>query len=118
MRLREMSAVLKPSILVCLAFIAAMTGFSVAQDGGHGVAARKVTYRVTPATPELARKMHIQGTVKLEVVVKPNGSVKESRVTGGNPVLAQAAADAINKWKFEAGPSETTELIQLSFVPQ
>jgi len=79
---------------------------------------RKVTLRVAPACPELARRMHIQGVVKLDVVVKANGTVKSTRVIGGNPVLVQAATDAVNKWKFESGPSETTELVQLTFVPQ
>ena len=62
--------------------------------------------------------MHIQGTVKLEAVVRPNGTVKSTRVIGGNPVLVEAAADAVSKWKFEANPSETTELLQLTFVAQ
>jgi outer membrane biosynthesis protein TonB len=62
--------------------------------------------------------MHIQGIVKIEAVVRPNGSVKSTRVLGGNPVLVDAAADAVSKWKFETGQSETTEVVQLTFVPQ
>lgn len=79
---------------------------------------RKVVTRVTPVVPELARKMHIQGTVKLEAVVRPNGTVKSTHLLGGNPVLAEAATDAVTKWKFEPAPSETTETVHLSFVAQ
>jgi TonB family protein len=79
---------------------------------------RKVITRVAPAYPELAKKMRIQGVVKVEAVVRPNGTVKSTRVVGGNPVLVDAAADAVSKWKFEPGSGETTELIQLTFVPQ
>ena len=71
--------------------------------------------RVAPAYPELAKKMHIRGTVRVEAVVRPNGSVKSTRVLGGNPVLIQSAQDAVTKWKFEAAQGETTEIVQLSF---
>ena len=43
---------------------------------------------------DAARKMNITGTVKVEVVVAPNGTVKNARLVGGHPVLAAAALDA------------------------
>ena len=79
---------------------------------------RKVATRVAPVYPELAKKMHIRGIVRVEAVVKPNGAVKATRVLGGNPVLIEAAKDAVTKWKFETAQSETTEVVQLSFEDQ
>jgi TonB family protein len=76
---------------------------------------RKVIIRIAPVYPELAKRMHVSGVVKLEVVIRANGNVKSTKVVGGNPVLIQAAADAIYKWKFEVAPAETTEVIQLTF---
>lgn len=76
---------------------------------------RKVSSRVAPVYPELAKKMHIHGVVKVEAVVRSNGSVKSSRVLGGNPVLVAAAQDAVSKWKFEPAQSETTEIVQVGF---
>ena len=76
---------------------------------------RKVTYRVAPDYPELARRMNIHGVVKLEAVVRPNGTVKTTRVLGGNPVLVDAATTAVTKWKFQPGQAETTEVVQVSF---
>ena len=78
---------------------------------------RKVITKVEPAYPELAKRMHIQGSVKLAVGVKADGVVKSTRVIGGNPVLVQAAADAVSKWKFEVAQSETVEIVQLTFQP-
>jgi TonB family protein len=95
-----------------------VTGFAVAQSAAAGNSDRKVTARVAPTYPELAKRMRIQGVVKVEALVRPNGTVKSTRVIGGNPVLVEAAADAVSKWKFEPGSGETTELIQLTFVPQ
>lgn len=76
---------------------------------------RKVELRVAPVYPELAKKMHIRGSVRVEATVRPNGTVKSTRVLGGNPVLIQSAQDAVSKWKFEAAQGETTEIVQLSF---
>jgi TonB family protein len=79
---------------------------------------RKVASRVAPSYPELAKKMHIHGVVRVEAVVKANGIVKSTRVLGGNPVLVDAAIEAVGKWKFEPGQSETTEVVQLTFEGQ
>jgi len=79
---------------------------------------RKISSRVAPNYPELARKMHIHGTVRVEAVVRANGSVKSTRVLGGNPVLVDAAIDAVGKWKFETGQGETTEVVQVTFEGQ
>jgi len=79
---------------------------------------RKVVSRIAPNYPELAKKMHIHGAVRVEAVVRPNGSVKSTRLLGGNPVLVDAALDAVNKWKFESSPGETAEVVQLVFEAQ
>ena len=79
---------------------------------------RRAKSKVQPNYPELARKMNIVGTVKIEVVVAPGGTVKDARVIGGHPVLASAALDAAKKWRFEAAPVETTGVIDFKFDPR
>jgi TonB family protein len=79
---------------------------------------RKVKTKVAPAYPSLARRLNISGTVKVLVVVSPGGSVKESKVVGGNPVLADAAVDALKKWKFETASEESTGTVEFKFQPQ
>jgi TonB family protein len=78
---------------------------------------RKIISKIAPTYPELARRMHLQGAVKLEVGVKADGAVKSTRALGGNPVLVQAAAEAVTKWKFEVSSGETVEIVQLTFQP-
>ncbi len=68
--------------------------------------------------PDLAKRMHIAGVVKLEVVIQANGNVKSTKVVGGNPVLIQSATDAVRKWKFEAAPDETIGVVELTFEPK
>ena len=79
---------------------------------------RRAKSKVQPAYPELARKMNISGTVKIEVVVAPNGTVKDARVVGGHPVLASAALDAAKKWRFEPASARATGVIDFKFEPR
>lgn len=109
------SGVLVLAIIVTLASALVSAQSSTTESSGAG---RKVAARVAPVYPELAKKMHIHGTVKVEALVRPNGTVKSTRVLGGNPVLVDAAQDAVGKWKFEPGQNETTEIIQLAFEGQ
>jgi TonB family protein len=80
--------------------------------------ARKVISRTTPALPELAKRMHVTGKVKLEVVVTASGSVTSAHLIGGNPVFEKNAIDAVKQWKFEAGDKETKAVVVMEFVDQ
>jgi TonB family protein len=89
--------------------------FSLAQEQPEGK--RTIVDRVVPLYPDLARKMQIRGTVRVVVVVTPSGKTKFTQVIGGNPLLAKAAVDAIEKWKWVPAAQETKELIELNFHP-
>ncbi len=78
---------------------------------------RKVKARVSPVYPEAARRSNIVGTVRLAVVIAPNGSVKSAKPLGGHPLLVDAAMDAMRQWKFEAGPNETGGVVEFKFRP-
>ena len=99
------------------------TGLSISPDAVQAQARqesrpeRKVVERTTPVYPELAKRAQIKGIVKMEVAVRPNGSVKSVRVLGGNAALIGSATDAVQKWKFEPAPQETVEVVQITFEP-
>jgi len=78
---------------------------------------RKVRTRVAPTYPDLARRLNIHGTVKLVVVVAPSGDLKEAKVVGGNPILVNAAVDAVKKWKFEPAAEASTGTVEFKFQP-
>ena len=86
-----------------------------AQNAQNEEMVRRAKTKVQPTYPELAHKMNISGIVKIEVTVAPNGTVKEARVIGGHPVLAQSALDAAKRWRFEAAPAESTGIIDFKF---
>lgn len=78
---------------------------------------RKIVTKIVPIYPGLARKMGIAGSVKVEALVLPNGSVKSTETLGGHPVLAQAAVEAVRSYKWEPAPHETKELLIFNFRP-
>jgi TonB family protein len=78
---------------------------------------RKVVERVEPAMPPLAQHNGLSGTVKLRVLIGPDGKPKKVEVLGGNPVFVENAADSVKKWKWTSADHESTELVQLNFTP-
>lgn len=117
MSFQSIAKLLRSSLLVFLTIIClavALGSFGFGQDGSVD---RKVKNKVPPTYPEIARKLGLSGTVKLEVVVAPNGSVKDTKVIGGHPILVSAAVDAVKKWKFETASGESTGTIEFRFDP-
>jgi protein TonB len=105
------------TLAVCVSALCVSTpSLSAQQDQSESK--RKMVTRITPNYPSLARSMNISGTVKLEAVVAPDGTVKSASVTGGHPLLGQAAVDAIRRSKWEPSPRETRELITVHFHPE
>lgn len=88
---------------------------SRAQDVGTK---RKVSHRVVPDYPNIAREMNITGKVKIEATVEPDGHVKSTRAVGGSPLLVDSAEKALKNWKFDVGPKETVEVIEFDFNGQ
>jgi protein TonB len=78
---------------------------------------RKVKSRVEPVYPELAKRNKISGSARVELLVTPDGKVKDVKVLGGNPVLVQAVVTAVVKWKYEPAPEESSEVIKFDFNP-
>jgi TonB family protein len=76
---------------------------------------RPVKRLVQPIVPEFATRLNLAGTVKIEVTIAPDGTVKRTRIVGGHPVLASVAESAAQKSTFQPGPKETVEVIEFKF---
>ena len=96
--------------------LVAILGVALCQVSTGTEPDRKVVNRVQPAYPELARQMNVSGTVKIEVVIAANGSVKSLKPIGGHPLLIQSASEALRKWRFAPG-QETTTIVEFQFHP-
>jgi TonB family protein len=91
------------------AVLAAATPNALAED-------RKAKSKVAPSYPELAKRMNVSGTVKIEVTITPAGTVKSAKAVGGHPLLIDSAMEAVKKWKFEAAAEETTQVVAFDFT--
>jgi TonB family protein len=100
---------------VVLILVGGWASISAPLAWGQDEINRKVKTKVAPVYPELAKRMNINGVVKVMLTVAANGSVKDAKVVGGHPVLANAALDAAKKWRFETGPQESTGVVEFRF---
>jgi TonB family protein len=58
-------------------------------------------YRVDPIYPREAKANRIQGTVVLHIRVDKEGRVEKAEVLSGDPLLSQAALDAVRQWRYK-----------------
>jgi TonB family protein len=79
---------------------------------------RKVLVKVQPRYPEYLRIHEIGGIVKLTVEVTPKGNVKSVSPVGGNPILIDAAIEAVKQWKYESSDNTDTLEVKIDFVPK
>ncbi|MBN9617538.1 MAG: energy transducer TonB [Acidobacteriales bacterium] len=98
----------RPLLLVGSLFLCAGVAFA-------GIAHRDVVSKVAPSYPELARRMHVGGTVVLLVTVQPDGVVSKTKVESGHPLLTAAAEDAVKRWHFAPGPDTSESEITVNF---
>jgi TonB family protein len=101
---------MKMKALVTLALVAILGASLVAQE-----AKRAMKSQGKPAYPELAKRMNVAGSVKVEVVVAANGTVKSAKALGGHPLLIDSALTAAKNTKYEPAAEETKELITYNF---
>ena len=78
---------------------------------------RKLTTKTAPVYPDLARRMRITGVVKVQITVATNGAVKNAKLVGGHPVLANAALEAVRTWRYEASKEESIGVVEFRFDP-
>jgi len=79
---------------------------------------RQLRVKISPEYPTIARQMNLKGAVQLEALVGRDGTVKEVKVLGGHPLLADALARAVKQWKYQPAAKDSTELVRYSFGPE
>jgi TonB family protein len=113
MKLRVRTIGLTVALLVSTS--AALVPKVRAQETSPDAAKRKVKTKIVPDFPPLARQLNVTGKVKIEATISPDGRVTSTKVVGGSPLLVSSALDAIKKWRFEAAPKESVEIIEFDF---
>lgn len=78
---------------------------------------RKIITRVEPDYPDALKKLYIGGVVRVEVQVAPNGTVKNTKLLGGSPILGQSTMKAIRQWKYVPAAADETLTVKIEFDP-
>lgn len=78
---------------------------------------RKALANPTPTYPETARRFRLSGVVKVQVLIAPDGQIKDVKVIGGHPLLVNAVQDALRNWKYAPASGETMVSLEFSFHP-
>ena len=76
--------------------------------------------RVDPQYPVLARQIRLEGTVEIRAIISRDGSVRSVEILSGHLLLAQAARDAVLRWRYQptllnGQPVEVETLITVHF---
>jgi TonB family protein len=78
---------------------------------------RKILKRVKVEYPPLLKEHHIGGTVRLRVTVRADGTVRDTELVGGSPVLGDCAEKSVKQWIFAPGAAESIEEVSFVFNP-
>lgn len=81
---------------------------------------KKLTHKVDPVYPPQAEAAHIHGSVLLDVLIAPDGSVAEVHPEQGDPALLEAAVNAVKQWTYKpttvgGNPVEVVTQVRVSF---
>lgn len=91
------------------------------RPGSADVSGTRLIHRVEPQYPEEARTQHIQGLVTLDIQIGGEGAVHNITVVEGNPLLAEAAVQAVRQWRYQphsenGRPAEMQTRITIRFT--
>jgi len=104
------------SITVKIAQAAALALIFVMALSAKAADDRAVKSRVPPVYPEIAKRLHIGGSVKLEATVDAQGKVTDVKAVSGNRMLTVAAEDAVRQWRFVPGPADSNVNVEITFT--
>jgi TonB family protein len=94
----------KGRIIIFSLLMACASGYAFGEDAdlkvSHADALKAATSKVQPDYPPIAKQLHLEGAVEVEVHITEEGTVDSVKPLTGNAVLANAAVAATKHWKF------------------
>ena len=76
----------------------------------------KLITKVRPVYPPEAKKAGIQGIVVLRTTIEKDGSVSHLEVVSGEPILAKAALEAVQQWRYAPVEKALTTDVDVNFT--
>src|SRR5215471_6097248 len=63
-------------------------------------AAAHMLKRIDPVYPAMAKELHLQGNVVVQIAISETGTVKVLKAISGHPILIVAALEAVPLWQY------------------
>jgi TonB family protein len=67
----------------------------------EGISRKLISRKVQPSYPEAALRLHLGGAVLLLATIGKEGNILAVKTVSGEPLLAQAATNAVRQWKYK-----------------
>ena len=88
---------------------------------GGAIAQANLVTKVEPVYPALARQARITGTVRLRVIIDPDGHVENVTLMAGHPLLVQSAMEAVKQWVYKptvlnGQPVKVATMVEVTFA--
>ena len=88
---------------------------------GGNVQAQNLIHKVQPIYPPEAKQNRVQGVVRFSVMIGKDGKVQNLTLVFGDPVLAEAAREAVQQWVYKptllnGAPVEVVTLVDVNFT--
>ena len=88
---------------------------------GGNVQASNLISQVAPVYPELAKQARIQGTVRFNATISPQGDISTLQLVSGHPLLVASATSAVTQWRYKptllnGNPVVVTTTIDVNFT--
>jgi TonB family protein len=82
---------------------------------------RKLISQPLPHYPQKAKAAHIEGTVRMDVLIARDGAVMDIEVISGDALLYEAAAEAVRMWRYQTTllngqPVEVVSEVDVNFT--
>ena len=81
----------------------------------------RMIHYVRPIYPKAAKKAHIEGTVRFEVLISKTGELREIHLVSGDSILVPAALEAVKQWRYaptllNGEPVEVKTTVDINFT--
>jgi TonB family protein len=88
---------------------------------GGNVAAANLISQIKPPYPPDAKNARIQGTVRLGVLISPEGHVIDIVLISGHPLLVTTSTDAVKQWVYRptllnGNPVEVVTVVDVNYT--
>ena len=107
-------------ILAVLALAIAASGQTMPKRVPPEEAAKHLVKKAPATYPPMAEEARIQGNIILEVSIDESGAASVRRLVTGHPMLAPAAIETVNRWRYQpfevdGKPATVVTLVMVTF---